>query len=157
MEGAKVPISAIDAYNTMLRATVSPELRRMGLVGTGGRYHLPGETQWLLVMFQKSYYSRSDEVSFTINLSRVSKEEWARYHHEYGWPERPNRILDLGISGYGVSVRIGNVMPPNGEDRWWDIRAGHRGDVATQVIAALTDFGVPWLRGELDDPYNLFG
>ena len=153
------------AYSALHREQIAPRLREIGFTGSSGTYLLPDDEWWRVVAFQKSWYSDRDSISFTVNLSLAAKDEWAAFG-------RGRRHPGSAASGVGYWVRLGNLMPPDGEDRWWDIGhdvvAGGIGanpllaataeldateNVARDVLDSLKRFGLPWLLGD-PDPYR---
>jgi len=139
-------LSAQDVYTQMLRTEVAPQLRAMGFNGSGARYVLPDDHRWLLVAFQKHYYSRADCVEFTVNLTVADKVTWENARQDQVWlPVRPS-----GNSHYLASstvIRLGNLMPPRGNDRWWEVGPWRPSKpAANRVLKAIEGLGIPWLR-----------
>src|SRR5437867_2118797 len=138
-------MTAQHAYTAMHRTQIAPQLRELGFKGSAGSYVLPDDDWWQVVAFQKDRYSSQDWVRFTVNLARVAKDEWAR---ETARSARPRRHPGGAVEMIGYHVRLGSVMPPRGEDRWWEIVTGRPTDSAARdAVEALTKFGVPWLLG----------
>ena len=140
-------VSAQQQYKLMVDTTVSPRLRELGFKGSGGRYELASASHWALLGFQKSAYSDREAIRFTVNLTAVARDVWARgvEEHPY-WGKRPS-----AGTHYGAAVpqeRIGQVA--GHEDTWWDVRAGEETVVtATEVLAAIEQFGLPWLHSHI--------
>jgi hypothetical protein len=55
-------VSAQDEFRGFLRDVASPAMRRAGLKGSAGRYHMPSPSRFALVGFQKSKWSTSSAV-----------------------------------------------------------------------------------------------
>ena len=138
----------------MMRDQVAPAFRALGLTGSGSTYVLPNETCWALIGVQKSRSNTADRVRFTINLTVVPRDVWARAHAT--WPSqlshRPSPNADSGgLIAEGDRdrywhERIGTVMPRK-RDTWWEITP--RGDseaTGRAVVDAVRDFGLPALR-----------
>jgi len=150
--GGTVPVvpdvSAQEIYATMIKDVVSPALREQGLVGSGGRYSIRSETHWALLAFQKSWYSDSAEVRFTVNLMVVRRDDWdelVREHPYYG--KKPSAITTY--RNPARQVRIGELVDDL-EDKWWRIFSGQDMDaVQPDLLGNLIDVGLPWLRGQV--------
>jgi hypothetical protein len=136
-------------YADMLRAEIAPRLRTLGFKGSGSAYVLPDDESWLIVGFQKDRYSRADCVRFTVNLTRANKQAWAAdREYEPSLPVRPSGN-SADLFGTSKVIRLGNLMPPRGEDRWWEIgpnRPSKR--AATRIGDAIERLAVAWLRDE---------
>lgn len=145
------PATAQEVYVALLAERVSPALRSLGLTGSGGRYSLASDSHWALIGFQRSRFSDRREVSFTINLLVVSRDDWTAL--AAGRPEvgdRPHAGTHYG--GPVENIRIGKLLP-SGEDTWWRIGPRDQIDgIAREIMTSLTDFAVPWLRSRLVAP-----
>lgn len=140
--------TAQDRFSSMVRDLVSPELRRMGFKGSGGRYELPSTTHWIVVGFQASQFSSADSMRFTVNCQVVRRDTWEEFRKErpyIGPKPKPNTVA----GNFVWWTRIGSLMPP-GEDQWWtltahdDIKA-----IAEDVLAAITQFVLPAIEREV--------
>ena len=133
-------------YDMLMKSTFAPALRKVGLKGSGGRFELPSPTHWVQLGFQKSAFSDSDSVTFTVNLSVISRETWAeRAAAAPHLGARPAPSTSYG--SWGTWCRIGELMP-SGEDHWWWLRRGQEAaPVAEDVVTTLLDVAVPWLAG----------
>ena len=67
--------TAQEAFVKMMKEEIAPALRRLGFKGSGQRYELPSPTHWALLGFQKSAYSDSPEVRFTVNVTIAGRDE----------------------------------------------------------------------------------
>lgn len=54
-------------YPDLMKGVFAPALREAGLKGSGGRFELPSEKYWAQLGFQKSAYSDSSALKFTVN------------------------------------------------------------------------------------------
>jgi hypothetical protein len=61
-------VSAQDEFRRFLRDLVSPAMRSSGLKGSAGRYHIPSQSCFAPVGFQRSRWSNGSIVEFTVNL-----------------------------------------------------------------------------------------
>ena len=131
-------------YDDLMKATFGPALRRAGLKGSGGRFDLPSERYWAQLGFQKSAYSDSAQLKFTVNLSVIDREVWKSQASSKPYlGDKPTPSTHYGH--WADQVRIGQLMP-NGEDHWWSLRRGEDATgVSDEVTSALTRFAVPWL------------
>lgn len=120
-------------------------MRRAGLQGSAGRYHMPSLSCFALVGFQKSKWSTSSAVQFTVNLKVVSREVWTLARTDKAWlPETPAPNTRYPLAEW--SARIGSLMP-DGQDHWWWLRPSQPLEsLADEVIGALTDYGLPALH-----------
>lgn len=145
--------TAQETMKRMLTDHVGPALREMGFRGSGQTYALPSDSHWSLLGFQRSKSSDRNRVSFTVNLTAVSRADWGAIHSWYPQlPERPGAnwspapIFErVSETGYWHS-RIGPLMP-SGLDSWWDLRANDdEALIAAPVVEAVRQYGLPALR-----------
>jgi hypothetical protein len=136
-------------YDDLMKASFAPALRAAGLKGSGGRFELPSDKYWAQLGFQKSVYSDSSALEFTVNLSVISRDVWeeqAAAKPHLG--KKPTPSIHYG--SWAEQVRIGQLTP-SGEDLWWRLnRREDPGPVAERVVSALLDFAVPWLVAKSD-------
>ena len=133
--------SAQDTFALMLRSQVAPALRRAGFKGSRQAFELPSTSTWRILGFQKSTLSDARRVKFTVNLTVVDRAAWeeARLAHSY-IPAKPNANIRGGV---GWESRIGTLMP-EGNDKWWEVRANERTDsLAVEVVDAIICWAVP--------------
>lgn len=131
-------------YDQLMKETFAPALRTAGLRGSGGRFELPSERYWSMLGFQKSAYSDSAALKFTVNLSVIGRDVWAEHaavRPHLGTKPAPSTFY----GAWAEQVRIGRLTP-DGEDLWWSLR---RGDdptpIGEHVVSTLLDLAVPWL------------
>ena len=131
-------------YDQLMKESFAPALRAVGLKGSGGRFELPSEKYWSQLGFQKSAYSDSAALKFTVNLSVIDRETWAE--HAAAEPHLGKKPAPSILYGsWAEQARIGQLTPP-GEDLWWWLNRGDApGPVAEQVVPTLLDVGVAWL------------
>jgi uncharacterized protein DUF4304 len=138
----------------MLRTQIAPELRALGLTGSGSSYVLQSQEHWAIVGLQKSRTNSAERVRFTVNLTVVRRDIWARAHA--AWPsqlsERPAANMDSGALIPEVDrdkywhQRIGTLMPKK-RDHWWEITSTVDPEaIGRDVVAAIRDFALPALR-----------
>lgn len=134
-------------YDLLMKSTFAPALRNVGMKGSGGRFELPSQRYWVQLGFQKSAFSDSDSVTFTVNLSVISRESWAEsVARNPGWGHKPAPTTSYWPGS--ECCRIGNLMP-SGEDYWWWLKRGEDSTlVAGHVVATLLDVAVPWLAAK---------
>lgn len=95
-------------YDGLMKGTFAPALRAAGLKGSGGRFELPSEKYWAQLGFQKSAYSDSAALQFTVNLSVISRQVWAEQaaaRPHLGGKPTPN----IGYGSWADQVRIGDL------------------------------------------------
>ena len=115
-----------------------------------------------MVAFQKDYYSRADCVKFTVNLTVSDKRIWAIHRDRYDWyPVRPSGNSTY-MPGSAQIIRLGNLMPPDGQDRWWEV--GPRrpsGPAARRILKAIEGTRRPvaenWRRAMAGNDSTLTG
>jgi hypothetical protein len=131
-------------YADLMKSAFAPSLRAAGLKGSGGRFELASDKYWAQLGFQKSAFSDSSVLKFTVNLSVIDRGVWAEQAAAKSHlGTKPSPSIHYG--SWAEQVRIGRLMP-SGEDLWWSLT---RGDdptpMATEVVSALIDVAVPWL------------
>lgn len=144
--------NAQDAYRRMLRDHLSPALRTLGFKGSGGRYELPSETHWLLLGFQKSAFSDSEAVRFTVNCKVVDKAAWASHVARETWlPKKPTPSDFTG--GPEWLARLGELMQEVEEDKWWVLSAEQDPScVASEVADAIRTAAMPAMLAASQEP-----
>jgi uncharacterized protein DUF4304 len=143
-------VTAQAVYADMLRSEIAPRMRSLGFTGSGPAFVLPDDDRWLIVAFQKDRYSRADGVRFTVNLTVADKATWAAdRRYEPSLPVRPSGNARYVI-GTATVIRLGTLMPPRGEDRWWEIGpARPSGPAARRVLNAIEAHALSWLRNRI--------
>jgi hypothetical protein len=134
-------MTAQEAFTKMLKQEVAPALRRLGFKGSGQRYELPSVTHWAIVGFQKFSWSDQQRVEFTLNITVVGKDAWARAREKRPYlSAKPSANVGGGV---GWEERIGNLMPKNEEQRWAVTPDRPTESVAGDVVGAIRDFALP--------------
>jgi hypothetical protein len=114
-------------------------------------FELPDERYWALVGFQADWrMARSGIVNFTVNLTVTEKSEWeATRKRKLYYPKRPSPNSSYGMNA--EVIRIGALLPVDEQtyDRWWTLDDDNTEAVAAEVIAAIRDYAVPWLRSRM--------
>ncbi|WP_091074744.1 DUF4304 domain-containing protein [Microlunatus sagamiharensis] len=127
-----------------MKTAFAPFLRERGFRGSSGRFELPSDTHWAQLGFQKSAYSDRAELRFTINLSVISRNEWAQQlqaNPHLG--ARPTPTISYG--SWADQTRIGMLIPPPG-DKWWRIIGGSNvTPVRDDVLTDLDAYAIPWI------------
>lgn len=135
-----------------LREHIGPALRRLGLRGSGVSFELPDDRSWALVGLQADWrMARAGIVHFTVNLTFADKSAWAATRGaKLYYPERPSANSSYGMDA--EVIRIGELVPVAEDvlDRWWTLRQDHPPEqTAAEVVAAIRDHGLPWLRSRI--------
>jgi hypothetical protein len=141
-------MKAQEAFASMMREQVAPALRDLGLKGSGRVFSIPSDRYWALIGFQKSVYSSSEAVSFTVNLQVVSRESWVKAREELDWlgPKPKPNVRPPSAVPDTWGERLGALMP-RGEDHWWSIDPDEpTEEVAVEVVAALRAYGLPAMK-----------
>lgn len=74
-----------EKFKELLKNTVAPALREKGLKGSGQEYSIKSEDYWALIGLQKSMYSDSQGLKFTINVYIISKQQWDDGREKYSY------------------------------------------------------------------------
>ncbi|MEM2592397.1 MAG: DUF4304 domain-containing protein [Thermofilaceae archaeon] len=130
-------------YANIVKQVYESTLRGAGYRRTGTNCHKFVSPNIIhIVNFQKSVYSDSHEISFTVNLGVYRKGVRTVLMPEAPEPRRPS------ISDCIIEERLGRLMPA-GLDKWWEITdtSDLQIDnlVASEVSTALNDYGLPFL------------
>lgn len=149
--------TAQDSFKAMLREEIGPALRELGFKGSGQRFELPSDRYWALIGFQRSAWSDSAEVRFTINVTVASRSGWAEARSTrpfLGERPAPNAIYSaptIAMQDYVWQSRIGRLLPA-GTDRWWQVSAGMDArPVAAEVIGVIRDYALPAMRLQMGE------
>ena len=135
-------MSAIqETFKNFLREMIAPRLRQAGLKGSGQNYSLKSGSHWALISFQKSAYSDSENLKFTINIFVVAKEEWESARNEYSYfPAKPTASVHWSI---GWHQRIGYLLPIN-SDYWWTLDENtNLNQLSQQIIDVICNRAIP--------------
>ena len=144
--------STQELFKTLLKNIVAPQLRKIGFKGSGQNYHIPSESHWLLLSFQKSTFSDSSNLSFTVNLYAITKKEWHKAHstHSY-FPSKPTATTFWGV---GWQKRIGRLLPEN-HDHWWTLTLNTDvQSVSKDVVATIEKYALPAIQEQLKASHN---
>ena len=141
--------TAQETFGSMMKDQISPGLRTLGFKGSGQAFTLPDDGHFAQVGFQKSTYSDSTAVRFTINVSVIPFDAWAeaRLRKPY-LPAKPSPSVLYGSPFW--QKRLGQLLP-GGEDTWWLVHAGQdTTSVANEVVTAISTYVLPEMREQLD-------
>ena len=134
-----MPTVSSEYIDKVISTGVAPLLRGLGYRRRGRRFLLAGELSTAHVRIQASQWNHPEGTRFTINLGRYF-ESIARKNGE------PVVLDSLKQRQMHVGIRIGHLLPQHA-DHWWAI--GNKEDVpkvASEVAAALRDYGLPYLE-----------
>lgn len=147
--GSETDPTPQQVYDDLMKTSFAPALRGVGLKGSRGRFELPSDKYWVQLGFQKSAYSDSEALEFTVNLSVISRAVWAeRASAAPHLGQRPKPSTFYG--SWAEQCRIGRLTP-TGEDLWWRLNRGDiPGPVGEAVVSTLLDLAVPWLVAKSD-------
>ena len=111
-------ISAQDIFKKHFKEDIAPEFRKRGFQGSGQKFRYKDDTHFIHVGIQKSQFSDSNNINFTMNLQFINKYEWNKVLLDRPhWPKTPSPNVFYGL---GLNKRIGLLMPEN-RDLWWDL------------------------------------
>lgn len=118
----------------------------MGFKGSGQDFVLPDREHWILLGIQRSRWSDSDDVDFTIQVTVANRTAWDQLRSQHNYGERP-----YSTRFYGPRIwqkRLGELMP-GATDKWWQVNSSS--DVkllATELAAAVEQYALPAMRAE---------
>jgi Domain of unknown function (DUF4304) len=122
----------------VVSAGVAPFLKGLGFRKRGRRFFFADGLSTAHIIIQASQWNSPNVASFTISLGRYF-QSIARMNGEtiVADPSKQRRMH--------VGNRIGHLLPQRA-DHWWSITGkGDAPQVAAQVAAALSDYGLPYL------------
>ena len=128
-------------FKQLLKDKIAPNIRNIGFKGSGQNYYFPSESHWEMLSFQKSMFSDSTELSFTLNLYVVEKDEWENARKSNSlFPLKPTATTYWGI---GWHKRIGHLMPAK-KDYWWKVNNNTNLDkLAHEVMEVIENYALP--------------
>ncbi|WP_084011164.1 DUF4304 domain-containing protein [Pseudofrankia sp. DC12] len=135
----------------MLRDRVAPELRAVGLSGSGQVFRLKSTSHHVILSFQRSRLAPPGEVHFTANLAIFDRDTWnSARDRDPVLPEQPEPTIFYPTVD-GIQTRIGHLAGGS-TDIWWKI--GELGDaesVAAEVVRAIRSFMIPVIQSAIAD------
>jgi hypothetical protein len=143
-------MTAQQAFARMLKEEIAPALRRLGFRGSGQRFELRSETHWAVIGFQKFTWSDQDNVEFTLNLTVVGRDQWARAREER--PHLPAKPSGNVFANVGWEGRVADVIPDSSGDVTWAVSEATPAEaVAAEVVGVITDYVLPAFRKHIRD------
>jgi len=130
-------------YDQLVRSCLWPGLKALGFKRSKATFHRAVGPNWEVINLQKSAYSDSAHVRFTVNLG-VGIERLRTGRWDWGETKRPS------VGQCRFQRRLGQLMV--GEDVWWDLT--EETELATldeAVSLALERYGLPWLSERSTD------
>ncbi len=92
-----------------MQEQIAPGLRTLGFIGSGQVFSLPEPGQFAQVGFQKSTYSDSSAVRFTLNVSVVQHAAWTDATRQQPYlPTKPSPSVVDGSPFW--QVRVGRLL-----------------------------------------------
>jgi len=136
-----------DEFKLLMKERIAPRLRELGLKGSGQNFNLPSESHWSLIGFQKSMFSDSQELKFTINIYVIKRKEWEKVRSERSYfPVKPNPTTKWGI---GWERRIGSLLPEKC-DHWWTMKLnGNLEYISGQVVEYIAKYVLPAMHEQM--------
>lgn len=136
-------------FKELLKNTVAPALRENGLKGSGQEYSIKSEDYWALIGLQKSMYSDSQKLKFTINIYVISKQQWDEGREQFSYfPKKPSPNTKWQL---GWSERIGMLMPSK-LDHWWEFNIEtNASELAEQVVEAISKYAIPAMQAKMQN------
>lgn len=133
-------------FKQNIKDRIAPGLRKLGFKGSGQNYQLPSTSHWKCLSFQKSSFSDAENLTFTINLLVIDRNQWeiARKKHS-SFPKKPTATTFWGI---GWQKRLGHLMPEN-RDYWWEISLKTDLDqLSANVLKIIEQYALPNLKNK---------
>lgn len=154
-------VTAQEEFAALLKQRVGPDLRQSGFKGSSGRYELRVGGNALLVGLQRSSWSTSEQIEFTLNWTIVHGTVWQEVRRREPWVGNwPNHNCDvLGTTWNG---RIHDLVEGADPMDWWVIDAPTDSGVHTrnssvmeEVVARVNSLLLPLAQTVLadDDAY----
>lgn len=125
-----------------IKTYVAPGLRELGFSGSGNKYKLPNSRCFAILGIQKSAYSTTNEVKFTINLTVADKNDWLEQQRKKTYlPKEPAANTFYG--DFVWQSRIGTLLPDS-NDKWWSILpSSDLQQVSEEVLEAIKKYALP--------------
>ena len=139
-----------EQFSELLKESIAPQLRTMGLKGSGQNYLIPSNSHWALLGFQKSAFSDSADLRFTINLFVVTKNEWDRVRAAKSYyPAKPTSST---FWSEGWHRRIGRLMPEK-KDHWWTLAADtDLASLSREIVDTIMKCALPAMQEQMTGP-----
>jgi hypothetical protein len=119
----------------------------MGFKGSGLVFVLPHDQHWALLGIQRSRWSDSKDLEFTIQLTVANRKTWEQLRGVHGYGERP-----YPTRFYGPKIwleRLGKLMPES-DDKWWHVSPDSDiSSLGAELAAAVEHYGLPAMRAEM--------
>src|SRR5437868_10191598 len=140
-------VRAQDRFRELMRDHLGPALRAMGFKGGRQDFVLPDDRHWILLGVQRSRWSDSTDVEFTIQLTVADRQEWDRLRAEHGYGDRPYSTRFYGPTIW--QTRLGNLMGKS-DDGWWHVRPdSDLAALGAELASAVRRSGLPAIRAEM--------
>lgn len=125
--------TAQETFARFVRDHLAPSLRSLGFKGSGSRYKLDhGEHRGYLTLLKSRHNTTRAVVEFTVEL----------------W------VADAATGQAYWSARLPHVMPEHAHF-WWRLPAGADvGELLTDVVSSIRDYGLAAMRRAFDHPDN---
>jgi Domain of unknown function (DUF4304) len=141
----KIGSSARDTFAEMMKTTVKPEMKELGLRVSGTTFQLPTPDHYAALSIQQSRDNVWVRLKFTVNVRVVSDADWAAHVAETGDNDSPNPNTHEGVGWWN---RLGHLTPERKD--WWTIWGGFpTEDVAKGLVTAIRDYGLPAMREQI--------
>lgn len=141
----KTPAQAL--LDEVVQSALAPMLKGEGFRKSARTFRRTAERCVLVLNVQASQWSTKEELEFTVNLG-VFYPELNGLMQVGSWADP--RTSGPTESSCHVRERLGNLTE-NRRDTWWQLRVGEASQaVAREVMEAVRDRGLPWLREMAD-------
>jgi hypothetical protein len=127
----------------MLNEVITPSLQLFNFSRSGHTFYVSKRGNWGLVNFQKSKWSTSDKLEFTVRLG-IASTNLLKFFRPVTSELRP------GISACHWQIALGRLLKPHKD--WWVISANTSfEDISKEVRHYVVDIGLPEMDKYLSD------
>jgi len=146
---SKLPESAQDAYKTLLRVRVAPDLRKLGFKGSGNSFSMARGDYGVGVYFQKNKWSTRESVTFDVNVSVGHQPTNEAYEIENVAARQLGKELQFPSNGFWERLSHLGGKP----DFPWAVTPGGPNDeAAEEVLTAIRTQFLPRVDMEVVRP-----
>jgi uncharacterized protein DUF4304 len=134
-----------ESFDQMVSSNIRPRLKALGFRGSGSTFVWPDDNYFAQIGMQKSAYSDSHVLKFTMNVTVAELTAWEKERESRTYlPKKPAPNRKYG--SFIWQERIGRLLP-GGQDKWWEMSSEQDWtSLADEVVTAITDFALPAMK-----------
>lgn len=140
-------MTAQDELKTLVSSDLQPLLKAHGFGKKGLTFYRRNPGNFGLVQLQKSRYSTSSEVTFTINVG-VFSDHLQRELGKIWWVPEVGKIPTE--PSCHVRKRIGLLMP-EANDVWWTVKSDAPSALGAELCRVVQTYALPFLDARATD------